>query len=81
MVHQTEKDMKVPKMFGELAIGTVVNYYCPVTDVDIDYVILNQYETREGTIVRVLQLSQYFIIEYKGTDTIDGIRWTIKQEN
>jgi hypothetical protein len=24
---------------------------------------------------------EYFIIEYKGTDTIDGIRWTIKKEN
>ena len=68
------------KKFGELTVGTVINYTNLIIAENVDYVILEQYTDKWGNYTKVLN---------KETNEIDSFtqktlvyqRWSIVKEN
>ena len=63
------------KTFKDLSIGTIVTYN-DMANVDLQFVILNQEETKFGSYVNVMNLETRSI-ELKSLNTEIGTRWTL----
>ncbi len=68
------------KNFGQLTIGTVINYYCGVTAQDTDYVVLQQLEDRWGKFTKVLNKENNEIERFTQHTEIK-LSWSIVKTN
>ena len=70
----------VVKTFGELTVGTVINYSNMTTAQDTDYVVLYQYEDQWGKWTKVLN-KETNEVDMFAQHTKTEIRWRIVKEN
>jgi hypothetical protein len=66
--------------FGQLTIGTVINYSNCVTADDTNFVVLRQFEDRFGNFTEVLNLETFEKDNFT-QHSIIGNFWTIVKEN
>ena len=66
--------------FGNLKVGTVINYTNNVVADDIDFVVLRQYEDRWGSFTEVLNLETLEKDNFTQHSKIEN-QWSIVKEN
>lgn len=67
------------KKFGDLEIGTVINFFRPTTADDTDYVVLKHKDTRFGAFTELLDKKSNDIKPYSQHTEIKGC-WSIVKE-
>ncbi len=70
----------ITKTFGQLTVGTVINFYRSTTADDTNYVVLRQYEDRFGNFTEVLNLTTLEKDSFTSHSEIKNF-WTIVKEN
>lgn len=70
----------ITKTFGQLTVGTVINFYRSTTADDTNYVVLRQYEDRFGNFTEVLNLTTLEKDSFMSLSEIKSF-WTIVKEN
>lgn len=68
------------KTFGQLTLGTVINFYRSVTADDTNFVVLRQYEDKFGLFTEVLNLETFEKDSFTQHSKIEN-QWSIVKEN
>ena len=71
---------KATKTFGQLTLGTVINFYRSVTADDTNFVVLRQYEDKFGLFTEVLNLETFEKDCFTQHSKIEN-QWSIVKEN
>ena len=69
------------KTFGDLKIGTVVNFFRPTTADDTDFVVLKQTESRFGSFTQMLNKKNNNIEPRSQHTEIKGFWKIVKEPN